>query len=205
MRSGLLVVLLGSLCAVPARSQEPPAEPAPRTPTPVPTPADGIALLQPFEGRWTCEGEVPGTLLSRAHKTRSTVTVRKDLDGFWWAGRSVQEKTADNPQPVTRLFFWSWDTTLGELVGGWLDSRGGWSAQTSILGVKDGRLEWAGHVTLIGSKVIAREIYTMPAGGTFTRRFEVLDMDGLTWIRGTDETCRNADAPPPPPRPDPAR
>src|SRR5688572_5659997 len=128
MRTGLLAVLLGTFCVATVIGQESPApaepplsvdappEPPPtprppRTPTPVPTPADGITLLQPFEGRWICEGVVPETLLSRAHKTRATLTIRRELDGFWWAGRYVQEKTEDNPRPLSKLVFWSWDTT----------------------------------------------------------------------------------------------
>jgi hypothetical protein len=165
----------------------PPTRKPASTPTPIAIPSERLTELAVFEGRWVCEGSAPDTFFTSAQKTRTTLTVQRDLAGFWYSGRAVQEKTADNPAPVTRLFYWGYDPLLAKFAGGWLDSRGAWSTQTSEQGWKDGEIEWLGHVTFTGEKLISREIFSKPANGRFTRRYEVLDF--TTWVRGPEEEC----------------
>ena len=155
-------------------------------PTPAPAPPPALESLAPFEGAWICES------VSRegVPPVRSRMTIARELDGFWYAGRATDEKSEAEPRPATRLFFWSYDNVLGKFVGGWLDSRGGWSAQTSPDWADD-KLVFLGHVTATGEKVTARETFTRPAQGVFRRRYEILGFIEFQLIR--EDTCRKQD------------
>jgi hypothetical protein len=114
------------------------------------------------------------------------MTIQRDLGDFWYTGRVVEETAGASSRSVTRLFFWSYDEVLGKFVGGWLDSRGGWSAQTSMDWESD-QLVFLGHVTSTGQKVSAREKFTRPRDGTFTRRYEILGF--IEWALVREDVC----------------
>jgi hypothetical protein len=159
--------------------------PTPR-PTPPPGPPPALDTLAAFEGTWSCESAPAEEGAPPAVRTQ--MTIARELDAYWYAGRVVETSIEKKDvRPVTRLFFWSYDFTLGKFVGGWLDSRGGWSAQTSP-DWQDDTLVFLGHVTASGEKVTARETFTRPKDGAFTRRYEVLQY--VEWVRVREETCR---------------
>jgi hypothetical protein len=178
------LVLAAAVAAGPTPT--PTAAPAPRA-FPAEAPPKALESLAVFEGAWTCESVsnegVPPPV-------RSRMTIARELDGFWYAGRATDEKSEAEPRPATRLFFWSYDNVLGKFVGGWLDSRGGWSAQTSP-DWEDDKLVFLGHVTATGEKVTARETFTRPAQGRFRRRYEILGFIEFQLIR--EDTCRKQD------------
>lgn len=168
-------------------------------PLPIPSPALPVAEAPPkeldqlaaFEGTWECAAAAAVA----KPPARYEMTLRRDLGGFWFAGRVVEQAASDKPRPLTRLFFWSHDAVLGKFVGGWLDSRGGWSAQTSVGWEGDAKdqLVFLGHVTATGEKVTARETFTRPKDGEFVRRYDVLGF--IEWTRVSEERCRRkADA-----------
>jgi hypothetical protein len=156
---------------------------APRaTPTPSATPVippAALAELAPFEGQWVCEAVGAASAIG----PRSHLSIKRDLRGFWYSGRSVPERAADS----TRLFFWGYDAVLGKFIGGWLDDAGGWSTPTSM-GWEDDKLVFLGHVTATGEKISARETFTRPAEDAFRRTYEVLGFS--SWRLVTDERCR---------------
>jgi hypothetical protein len=172
------------------------AMPTPPTPTPPPprltfaeAPAKEMAELALFEGTWYCEN------VDARRPRRYELTVRRDLGGFWYAGRAVLTSTSSDRPDATRLFFWGHDAVLGKFVGGWLDSRGGWSAQTSMgwEGENRDKLVFLGHVTATGEKVTARETFTRPKDGVFIRTYDVLGF--IEWSRVDEERCRAARVP----------
>jgi hypothetical protein len=166
--------------------------PTPPTPTPPPprltfaeAPARELAELAVFEGTWHCES----TDVAKP-PVRYELTLRRDLGGFWDAGRAVETSMSGDRPAATRLFFWGHDAVLGKFVGGWLDSRGGWSAQTSMgwEGENRDKLVFLGHVTATGEKVTARETFTRPKDGGFIRTYDVLGF--IEWGRVGEERCR---------------
>jgi hypothetical protein len=172
------LVLLSAAVVTPSPRPTPPVLKFPAAP-----PAQ-LQALAAFEGTWACEATGTGTNPS----ARAEIAIRRDLGGFWLAGRAVER--AGEEATHTRLFFWSYDEVLGKFVGGWLDSRGGWSAQTSIGWEGDDKdtLVFLGHVTATGEKVTARETFTRPQDGAFVRRYEVLGF--IEWSLVTEERCR---------------
>ena len=160
-----------------------PTEPPPARIVARDTPPPELEQLAVFEGRWTCHttGQDGGPAQP------SEITIRRDLDGFWYSGRAVLQAQ----RPITRLFFWSHDEVVGKFVGGFLDSGGGWSAQTAV-GWEDDKLHFIGHVTATGQKVMARETWTRPTAEGFARRYEVLGF--IEWTVIAEDRCRRASA-----------
>ena len=139
-----LVILL-AIAATPVLAQPPekkpprkierkpavPAKPGAPDPAPVPKPAPELAQLEYFLGTWHCEGTVPASPMGPAHKSRSTVVTRLDLDGFWYSGTVREEKAANNPHPMSGMFHETYDAAKKQFVMLWLDNFGGWSTETS--------------------------------------------------------------------------
>jgi hypothetical protein len=140
-----------------------------------------------FLGTWTCRGEVLESKFAKARKTRSRLSIRRDLGGHWYVGEAQEDKTRENPEPAARRFFWSFDAVLKKFVGGWLRDDGGWSGQTSP-GWQNDAFTLLGHVTAAGNRLEAHDVFSRPRDGAFTRRYEILDY--LTWIPVHTETCR---------------
>ena len=189
-----LLVIFAATTAAPDAAPTPAPSSLAVTPTPAhgEAPAKELEDLAGFAGRWTCEttpraGEEP---------VRSEWTIERDLRGFWYAGRAIEQRTDGKP-PQTRLFFWGHDAIVGKFVGGWVDSQGGWSAQTSVGWEREGdgpeRVVFLGHVTVTGQKVMGREVLSRPEGGEFVWRSEVLDH--IEWKRVSEERCRRAPHP----------
>jgi hypothetical protein len=172
------------LALVAAAATSPPAPPRAEAAAP---PA-ALDELSAFEGAWTCEGRrVVDREGGRRVPITSRLSIARTLGGYWFSGRAVRDDVAPEPLSVTRLFFWSYDGVLGKFVGGWLDDRGGWSAQTAMPWDED-KLVFLGHVTATGEKVTARETFTRPHDGAFTRRYEILGF--IEWGLVEEETCR---------------
>lgn len=152
-----------------------------------PAPPIELAALDPFVGRWECEGTDETSESAPARPFRSTITIKRDLGGFWFAGRHERGPSRRDREHDRRLFFWSYDPLQQGFVGGWLDSHGQWSTQTST-GWHGDHLAMMGHVTSRGAKASAREMFTRPKDGRFQRSHERLDFN--TWVRLSEETCR---------------
>jgi hypothetical protein len=168
---GIACVLLGAMVS---RAAEP-RGPAPQT-----------ADLASLSGTWTCEGSLKDPDAGTAQKTRATLTItrEKDLGSFWFQGRHVRE----GAKPLTRLFFWSYDSVMKVFVGGWLDGTGEWLTHTSK-GWEEGQLVFVGHLRSGAAQRTGRETFTRPVDGTFKRTFEVMN-GGLQWTPVAEETCR---------------
>jgi hypothetical protein len=181
----LRIAALMASAAVTSGAEEPAALPA------AAGPPHELEELRGFVGAWRCEGTVSELPEAAANtKVVTRLEVKPTLGGFWLSGRAVPERGKGlRAVPDERIFFWSYDSVLRQYAGGWLDSRGGWSTQTSF-GWHDGELTMFGHTTLNGSKASGREIFTKPANGSFTRRYELLQVD--QWVRVGEETCRAA-------------
>jgi hypothetical protein len=187
------------LAASPSTAPAPEAAaPAPAAEaTPPTTPPARLSELETFAGRWACEGKPPAAGAKHALTPRSTLTVERDLGGFWFAGRQVYEKTAADKAPTTRLFYWSFDPVIDAYVGGWLDSKGGWLTYTSPRWEKDVLL-FNGHAGGTPRRA-AKETFSRPAAEAFTHTVEIAHGSPIPeWRVVADETCRRAAKPPKP-------
>src|SRR6266567_4329432 len=65
-----------------------------------PKPAPEMSQLKYFAGSWTCSGDAPASPFGPAHKTKSSMMLKSDLDGFCYDGMPTEMKTESNTQPV---------------------------------------------------------------------------------------------------------
>jgi len=89
-----------------------------------PRPAPELAQIKFFAGAWSCEGNVPASPMAPARKTRTTVAVHADLGGFWYSGTVREEKTAENPHPISGMFHETYDPANKQFMMLWVDNNG---------------------------------------------------------------------------------
>jgi hypothetical protein len=166
------------LVATSAAAQEGPPKPAPE-----------LANLKFFAGSWTCSGDSPAGPFGPAHKTQSTVTLKSDLDGFWYAGTMTEMKTASNPHPVKGMLHLGYDTGEKQFVQVWVDNTGSRSVQMSP-GWEGDSISFTGEQVVMGEKAAAKDTITKKGAREFTHKFE-LTMKGETYTI-VDETCKRA-------------
>jgi hypothetical protein len=166
------------LVATSAAAQEGPPKPAPE-----------LANLKFFAGSWTCSGDSPAGPFGPAHKTQSTVTLKSDLDGFWYAGTMTEMKTASNPHPVKGMLHLGYDTGEKQFVQVWVDNTGSRSVQMSP-GWEGDSISFTGEQVVMGEKAAAKDTITKKGAREFTHKFE-LTMKGETHTI-VDETCKRA-------------
>lgn len=171
------------------------AQPAPltntedRTEAPLPAPEAPPAemkLLEAFIGTWTCQGHFPASD-NPERATRATLTITRDLDGFWYSGRETFAKASPTDRPLARVFYWTFDSLFKQFVGGWLDNRGLWLTHMSR-GWQNDKLVFDGHLQTAAARRSARETFTRPDASGFTRTFETMSPD-LQWTTIAEETC----------------
>ena len=182
----LSVVFLLSLSV--QAEEPPPAEP--QAPPPAPEaaepPAELHELIGLFGGAWSCAGLLfePGS--EKGRPFTSVLEVGSDLGGFWLAGTERRQAESAGGSHV-RLFFWSYDPIPGQYAGGWIDSVGGWSSQTSF-GWQQDQLTMFGPVSTSGVLAKAKEVFTRPVEGRFTRTYDIA-VDTDKWVRSSEQTC----------------
>ena len=174
---GLVLALISAAFTV---AQEGPPKPAPE-----------LSQLKYFAGSWACSGDAPASPFGPAHKTQTSLMLKSELDGFWYAGTVTEMKTASNPHPVKGMLHFGYDATAKHFVQVWLDNFGTWSAETSP-GWEGDTLTWTGEQMVMGEKATARDTLVKKSDTEFTHKFE-LEMKG-NWSTVVDETCKRAGA-----------
>ena len=111
-----LVCLLVFLAAGAAWAQKPPAE---------------LKQLEPFAGKWSCKGTVYAGPWGPEHPTVFHVDTHWTLGGRWLYSDLKETKTAKNPNPMSGMDLWTYDTDRKMFVGGWVDNSGMYQAQES--------------------------------------------------------------------------
>src|SRR4029077_20352577 len=86
-----------------------------------PKPAPEMSQVKYFAGSWTCSGDAPASPFGPAHKTKSTLTLKSDLDGFWYDGPLTEMKTASNTQPVKGMMHLGYDAKGKQFAMVWVD------------------------------------------------------------------------------------
>jgi hypothetical protein len=158
---------------------------------PAPKPAPEMSQLKYFAGSWTCSGNAPASPFGPAHQTKTSIMLKSDLDGFWYAGTVTEMKTASNTHPVKGMLHFGYDATAKKFVQVWVDNFGSWSAEMSP-GWQGDTLVWTGDQTIMGEKATARDTLVKKSDTEFTHKFE-LNMKGQ-WSPIVDETCKKAGA-----------
>jgi hypothetical protein len=189
--TGMLTTMLSLLLAAGASRAQAPRPAA--TPAPSPPPAagppkpsaelDGIKWL---EGNWRCQGKAPAGAMGPEHAYKSTMKIKRDLDGFWYAGDYEQKKSKENPIAIKARNFLGYDPVAKKVVSVGVDNLGGALQQTgSIAGDK---ISTEGEGSMGGQKVGFKELFTKTGDRALTWHGEV--RVGKDWVVVGDDTCK---------------
>ena len=154
-------------------------------------PAPEMSQVKYFGGSWTCSGDAPASPFGAAHKTKSSLILESDLDGFWYDGTLTEMKTASNTQPVRGMVHIGYDATGKQYVMLWVDNFGSWATEMSP-GWQGDTMVWTGDMMVMGEKATARDTYVKKSDTEFTHKFE-LNIKSQ-WSPIVDETCKKAGA-----------
>ena len=153
----------------------------------LPKPAPEMENLKWFAGSWSCSGNSPESPFGPAHKTQSTISLKRDLDGFWYDGMMTEMKTASNPHPVKGMLHLGYDSGSKQYVQVWVDNTGSWSNEMSP-GWEGDTMTFTGDQVVMGKKGTAKDTITKKGNNQFAHKFE-LTMDGQTHTI-VDEVCK---------------
>jgi hypothetical protein len=151
-----------------------------------PAPSKDMAQLSFFRGSWTCTGEVPASAMGPAHKSKSGVVTRDELDGAWLTVHVNEAGGPDNPHPFKGMAQMGFDAVAKNYLMLWVDNSSGWAAQTST-GWEGDRMVFTGDGSMGGKKLTARDTFTKK-GAAFHHLGE-LQIDGK-WVVVQDENCQ---------------
>jgi Protein of unknown function (DUF1579) len=152
-----------------------------------PKPAPELSQVKYFAGSWTCSGDAPASPFGPAHKTQSSMTLKLDLDGFWYDGMMIETKTASNPHPVKGMVHIGYEPSTKQYVVVWLDNSGSWATEMSS-GWQGDTITFTGDQMIMGEKASAKDVFTKKGNTEFTHRFD-LTMKGQTHLI-VDEVCK---------------
>ena len=166
--------------AAPAATPPPAGPPGPPKP---PAELDGIKWL---EGNWRCEGKAPAGSMGPEHSYKSTMKIKRDLDGFWYAGDYEQKKSKENPVAIKARNFLGYDPIAKKVVSLGVDNIGG-ALQLSGTIAGD-KIASEGEGNMGGQKIGFKETFTKTGDRALTWHGEV--RVGKDWVVVGDDTCK---------------
>ncbi len=172
MRTSIALGVVTLLAAGVARGQE------------MPKPASEMSQIAYFEGNWSCQGKMLETPFGPAGEMKGTVTVKKDLGGFFQSG--VVKGTMPNMPPFEGRFHVTFDPGAKQFVMLWVDSMGGW-AQSSASGWKGDTLVYEGDSHMGPQTFKSRDTFTRAGASAMKHAWEA-NVNGK-WIAIGEETC----------------
>lgn len=176
----LVCVTMFLTAALPALSQAPAGPPSP---------SPELAKLAFFAGDWSCKGKVEPSPFGPAHATAGKVRVSKEIGGFWYMGRYLETKTAENPHPMVFQFVQGYDGTAKAFTMDCFDAFGSHCHQTSA-GWQNDKLVYTGEASGSGPATPVRDTFTKTGAASLEHLGE-MQMEGK-WVTIDHETCKRA-------------
>jgi hypothetical protein len=151
----------------------------------IPKPAPEMAMLDYFEGTWTCEGQTKDSPFGPGGKITSSATIHDAMRGFWQAGEI--KGTMPNMPAFEGRFHTTYDPSTKQYTMLWVDSMGAWARSTSS-GWQGDKMVYEGEMHMGGQKAMGRDTFMKSGADTMKHSWE-MQMDGK-WTPMGDETCK---------------
>ncbi len=153
------------------------------------TPAAELSdFMKAFEGNWNCDTRLASGAVgpgSREIAVKSTVKIKKDLNGFWYQGTYEIKRSKGTPG-FRGIFFVGYDTGSRMAVLTSLDDTG---SLATLHGTLQGdSVTLTGDGTMMGTKVKSRETLAKKGDKVSYHKYEV-DLGKGFQLMGED-TCR---------------
>ncbi len=163
--------------AAPPTNAPPPGPPRP------PAELDGIKWL---EGNWHCDGKAPAGPMGPEHAYKSTMKIKRDLDGFWYVSEYEQRKAKDNPIAIKARTFMGFDAVAKKVITFGVDNVGG---ALQLAGAIEGdKIASVGEGSMGGQKIGFKETFSKTGDRALTWHGEV--RVGKEWVVVGDDTCK---------------
>jgi hypothetical protein len=128
----------------------------------IPKPAPELDQLKVLEGTWNCDGTMPAGAMgpgSPAQSVKSTMKMKKSLDGFWYMTDYEEKKTKTHPVAIKAHGPMGFDPTAKKFVMMGVDNMGGYVTETST-GWEGDKMVLTGDGMLMGQKASVRDTIT---------------------------------------------
>ena len=178
--------------ATPAKKEAPAADAkkapeAPKKMEPMKAPQELADMAKMMTGTWKCDGKMmtdptkPADMMAM----KMTMKMKTDLGGWWIVGNM------DSPAFKGTMYV-SYDPTAKKWFSIMMDSMGGSSTETSM-GMKDNKIVWEGEgrspmPSMPSMKL--RDTHDMSDMKTGVKMTGEMSMDGKTWLKGWEATCK---------------
>jgi Protein of unknown function (DUF1579) len=166
----------------------PPAAPAhqPGPPPGAPKPPGELDQLKWMEGNWRCEGKAPAGPMGPEHPYKSTMRVKRDLDGFWYTSEYEQKKSKENPVAIKARSFIGFDPVAKKVVSVGVDNMGGALQLTGT--IEGDKVSNLGEGSVGGQKVGFKEVISKTGDRGLTWHGEL--RLGKDWQVVGDDVCK---------------
>ena len=171
--------------AVPTAAAPAATPPAPSPPGPPKAPAE-LDQIKWLEGSWRCDGKAPAGPMGPEHGYKSTMKIKRELDGFWYAGEYEQKKSKENVVPIKARSFLGFDAVARRVVSLGVDNLGG--ALQLGGSIEGDKISTAGEGSMGGQKVGFKEAFTRTGDRSLTWHGEV--RVGKDWVVVGDDSCK---------------
>jgi uncharacterized protein DUF1579 len=179
----LAVLCTGGVSRAEKPTAAPPTNAPPPGPPKPPAELDGIKWL---EGNWHCDGKAPAGPMGPEHAYKSTMRIKRELDGFWYVGEYEQRKAKDNPMAIKARSFMGFDPVAKKVITFGVDSVGG---ALQLAGAIEGdKIASEGEGSMGGQKIGFKETFSKTGDRALTWHGEV--RVGKDWVIVGDDTCK---------------
>jgi len=149
-----------------------------------------LAKLDDMAGTWKCTSKMhlPPEMGGEQTGT-STMTIKKDMSGFWMVGQWKMDKTKTMPA-MTGTIYWGYDPADQKFVEVGLDSTGSWMRGTSD-GPQNGTWVWNEEGTMMGKKSKTRTTVNQKTPNATQVKME-MEAEPGKWVPMGEDDCKKA-------------
>jgi hypothetical protein len=182
-----LAFTLGSQSAL-AQEKSDAKKSTPAASMPALKPPPELAKLNTMAGTWKCTSKMHMPPEMGGEQTgKSTMTIKKDMNGYWMVGQWKMEKTKTMPEMKGNLY-WGYDTADKKFVELGLDSSGGFVRGTSD-GPQDNTWVWDEDGVMMGKKVKTRTTVNQKSPSATEIKFE-MEAEAGKWVPMGEDSCK---------------
>ena len=153
-------------------------------------PAPELAKLDSMAGTWKCTSKMHMPPEMGGEQTgKSTMTIKKDLGGYWIVGQWKTGKTKAMPE-MKGTIHWGYDPADKKFVELGVDSTGSYMHGTSD-GPQGGTWVWNEDGMMMGKKMKSRTTVTQKTPDTTQVKFES-EIEPGKWVPMGEDDCKKA-------------
>ncbi|HXN41502.1 MAG TPA: DUF1579 family protein [Myxococcaceae bacterium] len=153
-------------------------------------PAPELAKLNSMAGSWKCTSKMHMPPEMGGEQTgKSTMTIKKDLNGYWVVGNWKMEKTKTMPT-MNGTIYWGYDTADKKFVELGVDSTGSYMHGTSA-GPQGGTWVWDEDGVMMGKKNKTRTTVNQKSPSATEIKFE-MEAEPGKWVPMGEDSCKKS-------------